>query len=117
MLILSAAVIVTLVFIDPMGPLGHFLPKCPVKTLTGWDCPGCGSTRALHSLIEGEPLQALRCNFFLPIALVLAVGAMLTEAFPKRLQHLRHIVMSPIVLYGFIALAIAWWIVRNILNI
>jgi len=29
-------------------------PKCPLKHLTGLDCPGCGSQRALHHLLNGE---------------------------------------------------------------
>lgn len=35
---------------------------CPILTLTGWQCPGCGSTRALYSLLHGDPVKAFTMN-------------------------------------------------------
>ena len=29
-----------------------FYPRCPIYLTTHWLCPGCGSTRALHSLLH-----------------------------------------------------------------
>ena len=50
-----------------------FFPGCPFRAMTGFDCPGCGATRALHSAVTGHPLQALDHNAFLTIAVVLGV--------------------------------------------
>ncbi len=36
---------VTLAVVDPTGGP----PICPFKAVTGFDCPGCGGTRALHA--------------------------------------------------------------------
>ncbi|NGF55982.1 DUF2752 domain-containing protein [Parapedobacter sp. SGR-10] len=45
------------------NPLNHALfPKCPLKHLTGLDCPGCGSQRALHHLLNGEIEQSFLQN-------------------------------------------------------
>lgn len=33
---------------------------CPVYNITGHPCPGCGMTRALHLLMHGELLEAMR---------------------------------------------------------
>jgi hypothetical protein len=38
---------------------GMSLPSCPVKALTGLDCPGCGATRAGASLLRGDIAAAL----------------------------------------------------------
>ena len=38
---------------------GMSLPSCPVKALTGLDCPGCGATRAGASLLRGDITAAL----------------------------------------------------------
>ncbi len=46
---------------DPTRP-GNTLPHCPFKALTGWDCPGCGSTRMLHVLLHGDFVGAARYN-------------------------------------------------------
>ncbi|NUN93831.1 MAG: DUF2752 domain-containing protein [Verrucomicrobiae bacterium] len=40
----------------------HFFPPCPFHALTGWYCPGCGSTRALHQLLHGHLVAACRFN-------------------------------------------------------
>src|SRR5688500_1695993 len=47
-----------------------FLP-CMFNQFTGLHCPGCGTTRACHSLLHGEFAQALAWNplilLFLPL--------------------------------------------------
>jgi hypothetical protein len=39
-----------------------FYPQCFFKQVTGFDCPGCGSTRALHALLHGRVAEAFRFN-------------------------------------------------------
>lgn len=45
---------------DPATTGGY--PPCMWKSATGWDCPGCGSTRAAHQLMHGETAAAFRLN-------------------------------------------------------
>lgn len=40
----------------------HAFLFCPLKRLTGLDCPFCGSTRAVHSLVHGRLVDALHHN-------------------------------------------------------
>jgi hypothetical protein len=56
---MAAAVVILGVF-DP-GTSGIF-PPCPVRYLTGWYCPGCGSLRAVHQLLHGNLQAALAMN-------------------------------------------------------
>ena len=46
-------------------------PGCQFHTLTGLHCPGCGTTRALHALLNGRFVQSLAYNpliyFVLPV--------------------------------------------------
>ena len=52
-----------LVFYYVFNPESNrFLLKCPFKFATGFDCPGCGSQRALHALLHGEFIQAFSYN-------------------------------------------------------
>ena len=52
-------------------------PPCPLRALTGLDCPLCGATRATHALVRGDLLTALDFNALyvvvLPIVLVLGL--------------------------------------------
>jgi len=42
---------------------------CPIKNLTGRNCPGCGMTRATSSALHGDFKQALRYNRLVVIVL------------------------------------------------
>ncbi|SFC84196.1 DUF2752 domain-containing protein [Streptomyces aidingensis] len=56
--------------VDPHRP--GALPVCPVLSLTGFHCPGCGGLRAAHALAHGDPAAALSAN-----ALAVTAGALL----------------------------------------
>ncbi len=53
--------------VDPSSVV--FLPRCPLYTMTGIYCPGCGATRALHALLRGHWLAALRLNALFTLSL------------------------------------------------
>ena len=53
-------IFVTLYCIDPAG--ASIFPPCPFHLLTGQYCPGCGSLRAIHRLLHGQLVAALRLN-------------------------------------------------------
>jgi hypothetical protein len=42
--------------------MGGSLPHCLVMEFFGVPCPGCGGTRALHSLMEGRLVEAFAWN-------------------------------------------------------
>lgn len=61
--LVGAGLIVATLYIgavDPNTP-GHYF-ACPLKSLTGLDCPGCGGLRAVHSLVHGDIGGALNHN-------------------------------------------------------
>ena len=37
-------------------------PPCLIRLYTGWSCPGCGATRALHALLHFRFEEAWRLN-------------------------------------------------------
>ena len=61
---------------EPRGQA--FFPKCQFHQVTGMQCAGCGSTRAVHHLLNGRVVDALRSNAmlvgFMPVAAVVFVG-------------------------------------------
>ncbi|MEP6697838.1 MAG: DUF2752 domain-containing protein [Pseudonocardiales bacterium] len=67
---------------DPTRP-GSGLPLCPLRTLTGIDCPICGSTRMLHSLLHGDVAGAARYNVAALLMLPALMWFWLVWAAPK----------------------------------
>ena len=61
-----------LFFFDPAQH--GFYPICLFHSLTGWNCPGCGATRAAYQLLHGHLLRALHDNaLFVLMLAVLAI--------------------------------------------
>ena len=58
-----AASVVAVVFVGSVSPFvpGSY-PTCPFLALTGLQCPGCGSLRALHELAHGNVAAAIGLN-------------------------------------------------------
>lgn len=75
------ALFVVAVYRDP-SVLTTFPPPCIFRKATGIYCPGCGSTRALRALFEGDFLAALRYNPF-SIAVLFALPALLVLRRPR----------------------------------
>lgn len=46
---------------------------CPFSLLSGLDCPGCGSLRAVHHLTHGDVAAAASSNLLLVLALPFVV--------------------------------------------
>lgn len=111
---LSAVAAVALVFYGLNDPAGGHAPRCVLKALTGYDCPGCGAQRALHAVLHGDFVAAWGYNpilfFLVPLGALYAVA----ESFPDRLPRLRRVLIRPVVIMLVAAVIIAWWIIRNL---
>lgn len=89
-------------------------PKCIFLQLTGYRCPGCGSQRVVHCLLNGDLQGAFHYNAFLVLAIpyvfLLAVSSMFKQYSPKIYSTLSH----PVVIITILILVILWWIFRNV---
>ena len=56
-----------------------FFPKCPFLWATGFRCPGCGSQRAIHELLNGEFGAAIRENVLVVIFIPYLILGIVTE--------------------------------------
>lgn len=68
---LTVAATAYIAAVDPNRP-GHYL-ACPLLTLTGWYCPGCGGLRAVHDLAHLDLAGAWSMNPLLVAVIPLAV--------------------------------------------
>ena len=108
----ALAACTVLAVVDPNEP-GHY-PTCPFKAVTGLDCPGCGSMRAVHALTRGDIVRAADLNIVLvaliPLALWSWVGwlarALGSRPVPRGLPE-----------WGIRAIPVAlvaFWVLRNV---
>jgi hypothetical protein len=89
-------------------------PVCLFHQLTGLNCPGCGSTRALYALLHGHLQTALRDNVL--FVLSLAGGAIWGAHFllQKRKNPAARLHLSTKFVWAYLAVAILFSILRNL---
>lgn len=114
MICCGAAAVATAVlfFFNPART--SFYPICQFKALTGLDCPGCGSLRALHQLLHGNVVAAFRLNALLVSALPFAAwfgGRAVMKAIRGQPPFTK---IHPAWLWAGCALLVAFGIVRNL---
>jgi len=98
------------------NPAQHdFFPKCLFHELTGLFCPGCGSQRAAHHLLNGRFLLAMQFN-----GLMVLSCPFIAWWFAARTARIWTGVRLPCIRLtatagrGILVLVIAFWIARNI---
>jgi hypothetical protein len=109
----AVAAVVMLRLFDP-ATSGLF-PPCPLRYLTGWYCPGCGSLRAMHQLLQGNLRAAWALN---PLTILLlpflAYGTASHALFEIRGQHLPRLFLPAVWIRALCAAIILFGIARNI---
>ena len=95
-----------------------FFPRCPFHILTGFLCPGCGSQRALHHLLNGNIALALDKNALFLIALpYISFGAFLDlkNNCNSKLIQIRKTLYGTSAIWIVLSIIIIFWLVRNLL--
>jgi len=86
-----------------------FYPPCVFRMLTGLQCPGCGTTRALHHLLHGRFEEAFRLNPMLFVLMAVALFALPSVLRGRQPGFL----MKPWFAWTAFAVLTSYWIVRN----
>ena len=93
----------------------NIFPKCPLYSITGIYCPGCGSQRAAHQLLNGNVIEAVRHNYlFALLFLVLLYQAfifLMNNVLNRGVTNLLH--KSKVTL-SILIVIILFWILRNV---
>jgi len=90
-------------------------PQCPFRALTGYDCPGCGITRALHSALHGELLQAANHNLLMVLAAFISVVWIAFGAVQRRRgKEPPRLALPPRVIGAIGVVVVAFWVLRNL---
>lgn len=100
-------------YFDPSK--ANFFPVCPLYTMTGLACPGCGLTRGFHSLFHGDIIPALDYNFLIPVWA--AIFGWVFVSLLLRVIRGRGLWMWPTrpgFLWSFLIVLVVFGIVRNV---
>ncbi|MEX2393382.1 MAG: DUF2752 domain-containing protein, partial [Actinomycetota bacterium] len=94
---------------------GGIYPPCPIKPHTRYDCPGCGTGRAMHALLHGRLGTAIDLNLvavaFLPVALYAGASYTLKVLTGRSLPTPRLPTWTPWVVTALVGV---WFVVRNL---
>jgi hypothetical protein len=116
-IIISATVLVLALlyfFVDARH--SGFFPACPLFTLTGLYCPGCGSQRAVSALLHGDIFEAIDYNVMLVVSTPLVLySAVITVTNIFRDKPLaQKIFYSPLFVRIFLVTVLMFGVLRNI---
>lgn len=116
LLLLVGGVIIYTLF-DPTQYV--WMPKCPFRLLTGWNCPACGLQRAAHALLHGKFAEALSYNYFFVISIPYLIVLMLAEVLKRtsRGEAFIRAAEHPILARIYIILFFVWGVARNIMHL
>lgn len=67
------ALVAATFYVRSVDPNVGGYPPCPLKAVTGIDCPGCGGLRCVHALANGDIMGALDQNLLAVVLLPLVV--------------------------------------------
>lgn len=115
--IVSAIIIAGLIYFFFNPADNNLFPKCPFYWFTGLKCLGCGSQRAIYSLLHLDLEAAFKYNALLIISLPIII--ILGYAELKRIKHpdLYLRIHNVKFIWGYFIITISWWISRNIFNV
>lgn len=94
---------------------GGIFPSCPFRAITGLDCPGCGTGRALHRVLHGRIDEAFVLNplatLLLPVLAVALAGMAWGQLGGRPLPHIR---LPSWTGWVVLAVVLAFWVLRNV---
>lgn len=112
--IAAGILLVIYAFFDPLQHT--FFPACPFRSFTGLECPGCGSQRALHHLLNFQFLLAFRQNPLLVLSipyLLLNLAFSSVNHYSQRGMAWRTRLFGTHAILFILALIVFFWIFRN----
>ncbi len=91
-----------------------FFPLCPFRLLTGFTCPGCGGTRAMHQVLHGHIGAAFMLNPLLLLSIPFMLFALLRySVIVMRGGVPRPNALPAPIIYAMFVIIVSFWVFRN----
>lgn len=112
-LLLGVGMVFVYVSLDPNK--ADFMPKCPFYALTGIYCPGCGSQRATHQLLNFNIVGVLQQNVLYFISLLVIIYHLTIRGFNLFYKkNIYNYIYHPKTPKYVLIVIVSFWILRNI---
>jgi hypothetical protein len=111
-----AAVAIAVLYLFNPATAG-FYPPCVFRAMTGLLCAGCGATRAMHHLLHGNLMEAVRLNAMFVVATPVLFAGGATEAWRALRGDASVIGRRPWIGWAIVVLLVGWGVVRNVVGI
>ena len=116
-LLATAAAILLVLFYGHFDPeQSRWMPHCLFLSLTGLECPGCGSQRALHALLNGDVAAAWTYNPLVIILTPLSALLIYSNVRRQRYPRLHRALNSPAAILTLALGVTVWFIIRNFIT-
>jgi hypothetical protein len=118
--IIIVLIIILAILYKTYNPSGNlYFPKCPFLALTGLKCPGCGSQRAIHYLLNLDMLNAIKENAILVLSLpYIFIGFIfdLVKHPNAEILKWRKRLFGQKAIFLVLTIIISFWVLRNVIN-
>ncbi len=113
--VIGAGVAAATAYTSALDPsTDHAFPLCPLKYVSGADCPACGALRAVHSLSRGDVIGAADHNVLFVVALpflLVGYGLWVAHSLGYRVPQVR---LSGRAVTALVAVVVIFGVVRNL---
>lgn len=108
-------IVVTIFFFMFNPATSGFFFSCPFKTITRFECPGCGSQRAIHQLLHGNVTSAFYLNPLMVLTLPILFYGLGIQGYNfiynKKVRF--SLFYSKWFIFGYFILAFLFGVIRN----
>ncbi len=109
--LIAAAALVVLFVCDPSRVAIY--PVCLFHRLTGLNCPGCGSLRAMHQLLHGNFREALHLNALLVLSVPMFAW-ILFRLIQQQIKGTPGAAIRPVWLWAYFGAWLAFGVLRDL---
>lgn len=95
-----------------------WFPKCPFKSVTGYECAGCGSQRAVHHLLNLEFKSAFKENPLLVLSIPYILLGWIIDGSKnpsQRMIKMRKTWYGLRATYIVLGIVLSFWVLRNLI--
>lgn len=88
--------------------------SCPFHALTGYDCPGCGGTRAVRSLLKGDLRMSVQYHPLVLYTVIVLLMELIIRLICKNGKHpVNHRKRERVLVLIGVVILLANWIFKN----